>query len=277
VLVRRGFVILEPHKRPKSSYVTFEADLPNQRWQMDMTHVEIGEGRLVEVLNVIDDHSRLCVASRAFPVVQATDVVTVFADATSTYGLPASVLSDNGAIFTAAYRNGRCITEIVLEAHGIEFRHSRPYHPETCGKVERFHQTEKKYLRQHDPAGSIADLQSQLDAFRAYYNDVRPHRAKGRRTPAEAYAARLKASPPRAPEAPFLHYRIRNDRVDKNGKITLRYEGRLRHLSVGRAHKGRRVLALVADQDVRVLSDDGELLGHYRIDPAKDYQAKLVT
>jgi len=146
VLNRRGFVTPQPQKRPKSSYVRFEADLPNERWQMDMTHVELADGRIVEVLNVIDDHSRLCVASRAFSVVTAPDVVAVFADATSAYGLPASVLSDNGAIFTAAYRKGRCLTEVVLAAQGINFRHSRPYHPQTCGKVERFHQTEKKYL-----------------------------------------------------------------------------------------------------------------------------------
>jgi transposase len=94
VLERRGFVTPQPHKRPKSSYVRFEADLPNERWQMDMTHVEIAAGRTVEVLNVIDDHSRLCVASVAFPVVKATDVVSVLATAASRFGLPASMLSD---------------------------------------------------------------------------------------------------------------------------------------------------------------------------------------
>jgi transposase InsO family protein len=275
VLERRGFVTPQPHKRPKSSYVRFEADLPNERWQMDMTHVEIAEGRGVEVLNVIDDHSRLCVASVAFGVVKATDVVQVLAEATSRFGMPASMLSDNGAIFTAAYRNGRCLTEIVLEAQGIEFRHSRPYHPETCGKVERFHQTVKKFLAKQDPPRSIEGLQAQLDRFTIYYNEVRPHRAKGRRTPLEAFNARIKASPIGAPEAPFLHYRIRNDRVDKTGRVTLRFEGRLRHLSVGRAHKGARVLVLVADRDVRVLSEDGELLSHLVIDPAKTYQTKI--
>ena len=275
VLNRRGFVTPQPQKRPKSSYVRFEADLPNERWQMDMTHVELADGRIVEVLNVIDDHSRLCVASRAFSVVTAPDVVAVFADATSAYGLPASVLSDNGAIFTAAYRKGRCLTEVVLAAQGINFRHSRPYHPQTCGKVERFHQTEKKYLAARRGPRSVPELQRRLDTFTAYYNEVRPHRAKGRRTPAEAYAARLKASPPGVPAMPFLHYRIRRDRVDNNGKITLRYAGRLRHLSIGHTHKGQRVLALVADRDVRVLSEAGELLGHYLIDPAKNYQAKL--
>jgi len=160
VLGRRGFVSPQPQKRPKSSYVRFEAALPNERWQMDMTHVELSGGRVVEVLNIIDDHSRLCVASEACTVVSAPDVVRIFANAANRYGLPATVLSDNGAIFTAAFRKGHCLTEIVLEAHGIEFRHSRPYHPQTCGKVERFHQTEKKYLNKRRPARSLSELQA---------------------------------------------------------------------------------------------------------------------
>jgi transposase InsO family protein len=275
VLNRRGFVTPQPQKRPKSSYVRFEADLPNERWQMDVTHVEMRGGHMAEVLNVIDDHSRLCVASRAFSVISAPDVVEVFAYAANRYGLPATVLSDNGAIFTASYRSGRCLTEIVFEAHGIDFRHSRPYHPQTCGKVERFHQTVKKYLVAHRLPRSLPELQARLDAFTDYYNEVRLHRAKGRRTPAEAYAARIKATPPGGPRSVYLHYRIRNDRVDANGTITVRHEGTLKHLGVGRRHKGERVLALVADCDVRVLSARGELLGHYVIDPVSDYQAKL--
>jgi transposase InsO family protein len=275
VLNRRGFVTPKPQRRPKSSFRRFEADLPNECWQMDMTHVELKGGRGAEVLNVIDDHSRLCVASVAFNVVKAEDVVAVFARAAATYGLPASVLSDNGAIFTAAYRGGRCVTEIMLNAHGIATKHSRPYHPQTCGKVERFHQTMKRYLVQAEPVRSVAELQTQLDAFVGYYNEVRPHRARGRVTPQVAYEARIKASPLGAPAAPFLHYRIRQDRVGPAGKITLRYEGKLRHIGVGRPHKGKRVLVLVADRDVRVLSEAGELLSHVIIDPAKNYQAQL--
>jgi transposase InsO family protein len=275
VLNRRGFVTPQPQKRPKSSYIRFEAELPNERWQMDMTHVEIEADRHLEVLNVIDDHSRLCVASTAFPVVNATDVVSVFTEAAQRYGLPASVLTDNGAIFTAAYRNGRCLTETVLESFGVAMHHSRPYHPQTCGKVERFHQTEKKFLAKQDPATSVRELQGQLDRFVNYYNDVRPHRAKGRRTPRAAFEAKIKAAPLAAPTLPFSHYRVRNDKVDKVGKITVRYEGRLRHISVGRAHCRERVLVLVADRDVRVLSPEGELLSHVVIDPERIYQPKL--
>jgi transposase InsO family protein len=275
VLNRRGFVVPQPQKRPKSCDHRFEAKLPNELWQMDVTHVPMARGKEAEVLNLLDDHSRLCPGSRAFWVVGAPDVVATFADAGQEYGLPAKVLSDNGAIFTAAYRNGRCLTEIVLGAHGVEFSHSRPYHPQTCGKVERFHQTLKKYLAARRLPRSIEELQEHLDTFRHYYNEERPHRANRRHTPAEAYAARVKAAPKGLPAQSYLHYRIRNDRVDQHGKITLRYEGVLRHLGVGNAHNGERVVALVADRDVRVLSVEGELLGHYIIDPAKKYQAKV--
>jgi transposase InsO family protein len=262
----------QPQKRPKSSYTRFEAELPNERWQMDMTHVTIGADRHIEVLNVIDDHSRLCVASAAFAVVNATDVVSVFTEAAHRHGLPASVLTDNGAIFTAACRNGRCLTEVVLESYGVGVHHSRPYHPQTCGKVERFHQTMKKYLAKQDPAASVGELQRQLDRFVNYYNEIRPHRAKGRRSPRASFDEKLKATPLGAPTVPFSHDRVRNDKVDK---ITLRYEGRLPHINVGRAHYRDRVLVLVADRDVRVLSPEGELLSHVVIDPDRIYQPKL--
>ena len=100
MLKARGFVALSPQKRPKSSFKRFVADLPNETWQADMTHVEFGGGQVYEVLNMIDDHSRLCVASRAMKVVKATDVVRVLHKAAESWGYPASLLSDNGLIFS---------------------------------------------------------------------------------------------------------------------------------------------------------------------------------
>jgi len=80
------------------------------------------------------------------------------------------VLSDNGAVFTGRYRrHGRVMLELTLHARGVRFSHSRPYHPQTCGKVERFHQTLKKWLATQPRAAGIAQLQTQLDAFRGYY------------------------------------------------------------------------------------------------------------
>jgi len=159
-----------------------------------------------------------------------------------------------------------------LLALGIEFRHSRPYHPQTCGKVERFHQTMKAFLARQPPAGSIAELQAQVDRFVAYYNEVRPHRARERRPPRVAFEARDKARPSGPTIRVGAGVRVRRDRIDKNGKVTLRHRTRLHHIGVGHAHKSKRVIRLVDGLNVRVVSQDGELLRQLTLDPTRDYQ-----
>jgi transposase InsO family protein len=272
ILSERGFLVPQPHKRPKSSFIRFEAEQPNERWQTDVTHWALRDGTDVEILNFVDDHSRLCVASVTAPVFKGKDVDRCFRQAAAVYGDPASVLSDNGAVFTGRYRGGgRVALEVTLNARGIRFGHSRPYHPQTCGKVERFHQTLKKWLATQPPARSLAPLQRQLDGFRSYYNTSRPHRALGRRTPEEAYQARPKALPIGVPlEA--AHWRVRHDTVDGNGKLTLRHNSRLHHIGIGRRHRGRPVLILVKDLHVRITTTDGELLRELVLDPTRDYQ-----
>jgi len=274
VLSRRGFVTPEPQKRPKSSWRRFQAELPNECWQADTTHWSLADGTDVEILNVIDDHSRLLVASRAFVTAKAADVVETFHLGASALGLPASMLTDNGAIFTAESRRGACAIELELLALGVDYKHSRPYHPQTCGKVERFHQTLKKWLAKQRRAASVARLQAQLDRFGTYYNTVRPHRALSRRTPAEAFAARTKATPRRAGITVPAEHRVRRDRIDSGGKVTLRYHSRLVHLGIGRRYRGTHVLLLVADRDVRVINHDGDLLAEFTINPTKTYQTQ---
>ena len=271
VLSRRGFVVPQPQKRPRSSFVRFEASMPNERWQADITHWRLAHGAEVEILNALDDHSRFLLASDARAVFKAADVVASFHEAATSHGLPASLLTDNGAVFTAGPRGGgRCAIEIECDLVGVKLHHSSPYHPQTCGKVERFHQTLKRWLAKQRPARSVDELQDGLDSFRAYYNDVRPHRAVGRRTPAQAYAARPKAVPSGA-RVP-IHCRVRRDRVDSGGAVTLRHDSRLRHIKVGRRHAGTRVLMLVAGLDVRIVTEDGELLRELVLDPTRDYQ-----
>jgi transposase InsO family protein len=273
ILTRRGFVTPHPQKRPRSSFVRFQADQPNERWQADLTHWVVRGGGDVEILNIIDDHSRLLVASDVRATTKAADVVASFRQGVARHGLPASVLTDNAAVFTATPRGGgRCAIEIELDALGIRSRHSRPYHPQTCGKVERFHQTLKKWLSKQRRARRVDDLQAELDWFRQYYNHHRPHRALHRRTPAQAFEARPKASPSRVGLVVPQHYRVRRDRVDRNGRVTLRYNSRLHHVGLGRRLAGVRVVLLVADLEVRVLTEDGELLRELLLDPSRDYQ-----
>lgn len=270
VLQRHGLITPQPHKRPKSSFIRFEAQLPNELSQADTTHWHLADGTGVEILNSLDDHSRLLLASDAFSTVKAADVVHSFAAAWLTYGYPAAVLTDNGAVFSGKSRKGKVLFESELERLGIIAKHSTPYHPQTCGKVERFHQTLKRYLTKQAPAPSLAVLQLQLDTFRAYYNQQRPHRALNGLTPLVAFNARLKAHPAQQPST--THFRVRHDRTDTNGTVTLRYLSRLRHIALGRAHKYQRVTILVAGRHVRVVDDDGSLIRELTIDPALSYQ-----
>ena len=270
VLKRHGLITPQPQKRPKASFIRFAAQLPNELWQADTTHWHLADGSGVEILNCIDDHSRLLLVSDTFVTVKAADVVYSFAAAWTTYGLPAAVLTDNGAIFCGKSRKGKVLLESELERLGIVAKHATPYHPQTCGKVERFHQTLKRYLGKQTPAASLPVLQAQPDTFRAYYNQQRPHRALDGATPLTAFHARLKAHPG-APTA-STHFRVRQDKADVNGTVTLRYLSRLRHIAIGRAHKHEPVTMLVAGRHVRVVTADGELLRELVIDPDRSHQ-----
>jgi len=275
IVHRHGLITPQPHKRPRSSFIRFQAALPNELWQTDATHWQLADGRSCEILNMLDDHSRLVVGSVAFATVKAADVVQVFYDAAQRHGYPAALLSDNAAVFSGASRKGKVLLETELERLGIGAKHSTPYRPQTCGKVERFHQSQKRFLTKQAPAQSLAHLQLQLDSFAAYYNQHRPHRALEGRTPLVGWSARLKARPVGAAAA--VHYRVRHDRVDTNGTVTLRYQSRLRHIPFGRANKHQSVRLLIAGAQVRVIREDGSLLRELTIDPGRDYQSLKLS
>jgi transposase InsO family protein len=272
ILKAHGFVTPQPHKRPKTSYIRFQADLPNECWQADVTHVRLADATEIEILNIIDDHSRLCVASQAMARIRSVDVIRVLHKAAEHWGYPEAFLSDNGAIFTATSRgNDLGAIEPELVSLGIRSKHSRPYHPQTCGKIERFHQTLKKHLATQPPAATNKQLQGQLDRFVAYYNQTRPHRAIGRQPPIDAFTARERARP-RDPIIDCAGYRVRHDRIDRTGKLTLRHNGRLHHIGIGRAYAGWRVVMLVAGLEIRILTLDGTQLRRLTLNPQNDYQ-----
>jgi transposase InsO family protein len=270
ILKRQGLITPQPHKRPKASFIRFEAELPNELWQTDATEWHLADSSKVEILNLIDDHSRLCLASVAVRTVKAADALQTFYSAVEEFGLPTRFLSDNAAVFSGKSRRGRVALESELDRLGVQCVHSTPYHPQTCGKVERFHQTLKLFLTKQAPAESIPHLQLQLDAFRTVYNQQRPHRALVGRTPLQAFNSRLKASSSAA--QPQVDYRIRRDRLDGDGRVTLRYLSRLRHFHVSYKQRGQPVMLLVAGAHVRVLAETGELLRELTLDPTRDYQ-----
>lgn len=270
ILDAAGLITPQPKKRPKSSYLRFEADQPNETWQSDFTHWPLADGTDVEILNWLDDHSRLLLSCTAHDRVTGTDVITTFTTTTEAHGLPASTLTDNGLVYTARFRGSRNGFEYLLAALSIQQKNGHPYHPQTQGKIERFHQTLKRWLTNQTPAATLAELQTQLDRFRTIYNEHRPHRALGRLTPAQAYTATIKAEP--TPNSLSAHYRVRFDTVDRFGKLTLRRAGQLHHLGVGHDHAGIPVLILVDHTSVTVTRlDTGEILGDYLIEPDKKY------
>jgi transposase InsO family protein len=274
-LTRRGLVIAQPAKRPKTSYVRFEAELPNECWQADFTHYRLADGTDAEILCLIDDHSRYAISVTAHQPVTGPVVVDEFRRAVARHGAPASTLTDNGMVFTTRLSGGRGRNGFETELHhlGIRQKNSQPNHPTTCGKVERFHQTLKRWLRARpaQPA-TLTQLQGLLDAFVDHYNHHRPHRSlPGSTTPAAAYQARPKATP--AAGGDDTHHRVRHDRVDTTGSVTLRHNGRLHHIGLGRTHARTPVILLVADLDIRVIhATTGELLRHLTLDPTRDYQ-----
>jgi len=270
ILRSHGLIEPQPHKRPKSSWIRFQAELPNEMWQADATHWQLADGTDLEILNLIDDHSRFCLASVAFCTVKAPDVLETFCAAAESYGYPAKFLSDNAAVFSGSPRRGRVVLESELDRLGIESKHSTPYHPQTCGKVERFHQTLKRFLQRQASAETLAHLQLQLDAFRLYYNQQRPHRSVDGRTPFQAFQARLKAGP--ALDTPPIQYRVRRDKLDSSGRVTVRYLGRLRHVYVSYRNRGRPVTLLVAGAHLRAVADDGSILREITLDPTRNYQ-----
>jgi transposase InsO family protein len=281
-LARAGLVTADPAKRPRSSYLRFEAELPNECWQSDFTHYPLadgtgtGTGTGTEILTWLDDHSRLALSVTAHHRVTGPIVVDTFRAAVARYGGPASTLTDNGMVFTTRLsggKGGRNAFEHELRRLGIQQKNGKPNHPQTQGKAERFQQTLKKWLRaQPVQPADLTGLQTLLDTFTSIYNTQRPHRSLPHRaTPATAYAARPKATT--GDRTTDSHDRIRADRVDTDGKLTLRVNGKLHHIGIGRTHARTRILMLIQDLHIRIINAaTGELLRELTIDQARDYQ-----
>ncbi|WP_344026111.1 IS481 family transposase, partial [Kribbella jejuensis] len=282
ILTRAGAVTPDPGKRPRSSYLRFAADQPNECWQSDFTHYRLTRpdgrpGPDAEIITWLDDHARYALHVTAHPRITGPIVTVTFRETVAQHGIPASTLTDNGMVYTTRLsggRGGRNGLETELRRLNITQKNSRPNHPTTCGKVERFQQTLKKWLRaQPVQPTTLAELQVLLDVFADEYNHRRPHRSLPHRaTPATVYTARPKAGPSHD-RAGEIHHRVRTDRIDDTGVVTLRVNGRLHHIGIGRTHARTHVLLLVHDLHIRVVdAATGELLRELVLDPTKDYQ-----
>ena len=271
-LTKAGLITPEPRKRPKSSYLRFEADLPNECWQSDFTHWRLHNGTDAEILIWLDDHSRFIISATAHQPVTGHIVVTTFRNACTRHGTPQSTLTDNGLVFTTRHLNGPNGFEIELLNRGIEQKNGRPNHPQTQGKVERLNQTLKTWLTARPRAHTLTELQHQLDEFTTDYNTHRPHASLRNRTPEETYNTRAKASPEHNRTG---HFRIRDDIVSAAGSVSLRRGGRLHHIQLGTHCKGLTIRMLIHDLDVTVIDKStGEILRELTINPDKDSQPR---
>lgn len=266
VLVRRGLVEPAPRKRPKSAWKRFEAPAPNERWQIDAMDWTIATG-VVRVINVIDDHSRVLVGSRAVTEATSEAAWATFSAAAAVWGLPAGVLSDNGLCFSGKLRGFEVFFETQLHLVGVRTSTGRPRHPQTTGKVERVQQSLKKWLRRQPLAASLAELQAQLDAFVRVYNFERPHQGIGRQIPID----RWQASPRATPGAPIAS----TERFEHRHESTVNSSGVVAAgefvIHVGAEFYGRHALVIISGLYAAVFLD-GVMQRHLKLDPTKRYQ-----
>lgn len=269
ILVRRGMVIPQPHKRPKGSWHRFEAPRPNEWWQIDFTEWTILTGK-VSVFNVLDDHSRVAVRSRAVEHPTTVEAWTTFCQASIMWGMPAGVLSDNGLAFSGKLKRFETVFETNLRDAGIRPFTGRPFHPQTTGKVERFQQTLKKWLRQQPLAATIDAFQDQLDEFCGYYNHQRPHQGIGRVTPASRWHAAIPAEPSSTPlEHPDFsrHHQRHDTTVTADGIVTIG----VYRIHVGVDHASQQALVMIDDRWINVYIDN-RLILHTSLDKTRRYQ-----
>lgn len=267
VLVRRGLVEPQPRKRPKGSWRRFEASAPNEFWQIDAMDAVIATG-VVKVFNIIDDHSRVVTRSRAVLEATTGEAWTTFCQAGQQWGLPAGVLSDNGLCFSGKLKGFEVLFEANLRDAGIRPMTGRPFHPQTTGKVERFQQTLRKWLRRQPLARSLEELQAQLDEFCRIYNHERPHQGIGRCTPISRWQATARSTPGTPLEHPIPSRPVvREVIVCAEGKVSLDKH----NIHVGAPFIGATARVIVDGTYASVYIND-QLVRHLKIDRTRRYQ-----
>jgi transposase InsO family protein len=266
ILDRRGFITHHPQKRPRTSLRRFEAAAPNERWQGDVTEWVVADHcTTVEIINYLDDHSRLYIRGLAVEVATVETTWQAFEQGVERWGMPAGFLSDNGLVFSGRLHGVEVAFEAHLRAAGIVQVTSSPGHPQTCGKVERFQQTLKKWLRKQPLPADLAELQAQLDTFADYYNFQRPHRAIGRITPSE----RWQATPPMTSlNVPLpAPQRSIHTVVEPNGVVRVRPW----RIHVGATH-ARQAAHVVLDDTHAAVFINHQLVRCLELDHSRSYQ-----
>jgi transposase InsO family protein len=257
ILTRRGFVTPDPTKS-RRVYKRFEAGRANEMWQIDGTDHTLRNGKVVKIINVIDDGSRVLAGARAHPTESKTAAFDALCVGATVWGWPQIVLSDNGKGLTAL--------KPALAVLGVTKIESSPYHPQTCGKVERFHRTQQKWLASQPAAESIEELQILLDEFTIIYNEQRPHRSVGRRPPVKRWNALPKSGPANQP-LNIDTTNIVDRRVARNGAVAANQK----LISVGSRLAGETVTVITTGLTCHIFHK-GDLIRTLTIDPDKRVQ-----
>jgi transposase InsO family protein len=266
ILHRRGLIAPEPKKAPKRAGRRFVAERANERWQIDATHWSLADDAQVEVINVIDDCTRVLIRSAATVTCTTAGALDAITRGAEAWGWPEGILSDNASVFHGRpgdVRPGGL--SVALGALGIRAGRSRPYHPQTCGKVERFHRTLKLHLDSRPPAENLEELQAQLDAFAEIYNRQRRHRGIGRQIPAEVFAVTPKSGPSDRP----LGAVTRVYRYNTSGGSV--WAGRHYRISIGNRYDGQQATIVLTGTRAHVFIQ-GQLVRHLDIDPTRQNQ-----
>jgi transposase InsO family protein len=267
ILTRHGLIVAQPHKRPKSATQRFCFSRPNACWQSDWTQWNLADGTDVAIAGSLDDHSRYVPALQAGIGHGTAELVwSVMLDAITECGIPAMSLADNGMVYTGRLHPFEAAFEANLRALGTHTINSTPSHPQTCGKIERFWQTLKKWLRARPTPATLDELNTLLAQFRDFYNHHRPHRALRGATPAQAFTATEKAHPADRP-LPAPVFVSRHTVGETSGKL---------HIAPYRVNVGLRWAAhnrdVVRQGDHIAIFSGTTLIRTLTADPTRSYQ-----
>jgi transposase InsO family protein len=268
ILTRHGVIVPQPQKRPKSATKRFVFSRPNECWQSDWTEWSLADGSPVAIAGTLDDHSRYLPGLHSAPGYGTGELVwEVMMAAITECGIPSMSLADNGFVYTGKWRGFESTFEANLRALGVKTINSRPFHPQTCGKIERFWQTLKKWLRARPAATTIEELNDLLDQFRDFYNHHRGHRALRGAIPAEAFTATEPARPADRP-LPAPVFVSRHVVGEKNGHL---YVPPYR-VNVGLRWAGHHCDAVRDGEHITIFSGT-TLVREFTADPTRSYQA----
>ena len=271
ILVGAGLVTPEPRKRPRSSYRRFSYARPRDCYQIDATVVLVPTLPRCVVFEVLDDCTRMLVATVVRPVEDVVGAVQALQAAFTRYGVPAIVLADNGLAFSARFSGSASSTRFtrLVAGSGARLIHSSPYHPQTCGKVERHHRTFKQWLATQPAPATLEQLQTLCRAYQHWYNTGRRHSVHNA-PPQHAWdTAPVHGGPE---HLPVQHdATVRTAKVSSTGAIWVRS----RAITVGLPRAGQRVTVILDRDHLTVYAPEGQPLGHLTLDYTRRHQGRL--